>query len=132
MFDPTEPNDGLNQDWPRIDTFADWIINYRTSISITKNGNPLTYTTDKRVWTYTYDEGLEWSGNVLRTYDENDNLIASSGSPVVIKYADGRVEAEFNFVGATTPSISDLVIVLKIDVFEEGTFKGDLHRMVIF
>ena len=124
MFDPTEPNDGLNQDWPRIDTFADWIINYRTSISITKNGNPLTYTTDKRVWTYTYDEGLEWSGNVLRTYDENDNLIASSGSPVVIKYADGRVEAEFNFVGATTPSISDLVIVLKIDVFEEGTFKG--------
>lgn len=124
MFDPTEPNDGLNQDWPRIDTFADWIINYRTSVSITKNGNPLTYTTDKRVWTYTYDEGLEWSGNVLRTYDENNNLIASSGSPVVIKYADGRVEAEFNFVGATTPSISDLVIVLKIDVFEEGTFKG--------
>jgi hypothetical protein len=124
MFDPDEANDGLNQNWIRIDTFSDWNIYFRTTLSATKNGNPLTYYSDSLVLTYDYDEGPEWSGNVLRTYDENDNLIASSGSPVVIKYADGRIEAEFNFVGATNPSISDLVIVLKIDVFEEGTFKG--------
>jgi len=124
MFDPNEENDGLNQNWPRIDTFTDWDIYFKSNISVTKNGNPLSYPTESRVWTYTYDEGPEWSGNVLRTYDENDNLIASSGSPVVIKYDDGRIEAEFNFIGATTPVINDLVIVLKIDVFEEGTFKG--------
>jgi hypothetical protein len=124
MFDPNEESDGLNQNWPRIDTFTDWNIYFKSNISVTKNGNPLSYPVESRVWTYTYDEGPEWSGNVLRTYDENDNLIASSGSPVIIKYADGRIEAEFNFIGATTPVINDLVIVLKIDVFEEGTFKG--------
>jgi hypothetical protein len=124
MFDPTEPNDGLNQDWVRIDAFSDWNIYFKTSLSVTKNGNPLTYEQESRIWTYDYDLGPEWSGNVLRTYDENDNLLTSGGSPIVIKYADGRIEAEFNFIGATTPSISDLVIVLKIDVYEEGTFKG--------
>jgi hypothetical protein len=124
MFDPSEPNDGLNQDWIRIDTFTDWNIYFKTSLSVTKNGNPLTYEQESRIWTYDYDLGPEWSGNVLRTYDENNNLLSSGGQPIVIRYADGRIEAEFNFVGATTPSISDLVIVLKIDVFEEGTFKG--------
>jgi hypothetical protein len=124
MFDPTEANDGLNQDWIRIDTFTDWNIYFKTSLSVTKNGNALTYEKEGRVWTYDYDEGPEWSGNVLRTYDQNDNLLTSSGQPIVIRYADGRIEAEFNFIGATTPSISDLEIVLKIDVYEEGTFKG--------
>jgi hypothetical protein len=41
-----------------------------------------------------------------------------------ITYADGKLQANFTFIGATVPSLSDLVIDFHMYVFEQGTFKS--------
>lgn len=125
FFDPNEPNQGKNQQWTRYAATADWDIKYRTIITATKNGNPLRYSIEKVIGLDDYDEGLQWENETITTFDEDDVALISGGDIFVIKYADGRVQADFGYIGpAPNPSLADLVGVLIIDIFEQGTFKS--------
>lgn len=120
FFDSTEPNDGENNDWIRYDLATNWSIVYRTTVNALKNGNPLTYQEDTTVSTFDYLAGDEWDTEQIKSFDENDVELTGFG----ITYADGKLQANFTFIGATTPSLSDLVIDFHLYVYQEGTFKS--------
>lgn len=43
FFDPTEPNNGLNNDWARISTFINWGVKYTVRVKAKKDGVPLVF-----------------------------------------------------------------------------------------
>jgi hypothetical protein len=120
FFDSNEPNDGENNDWIRYDEKPDWSIIYRTTINALKNGDPLTYQKDTTISTFDYLAGDEWDTEEILSFDENDVLLTGFG----ITYADGKLQANFTFIGVTMPTLSDIVIDFHLYVFEEGTFKS--------
>ena len=121
FFDPNEPNDGFNNNWIRYDAASAWSIYYRTIVNATKNGNPFSYESISQIITHDYTAGDEWDTEQIRSFDENDVDITGFG----IKYADGKVQANFTYIGAApNPSISDIVIDFHIYVFQEGTLKS--------
>lgn len=124
FFDPTEPEDGRNQDWIKYDAATNWNLYYRITFNVTKNGDPISYFQDSVFNTFDYLTGTEWDSEVITTLDENGNILADGGTKFIIKYADGTVRADFNYIGASTPSLSNLTIVMKIDVYQEGTYKS--------
>lgn len=125
FFDPTLPNNGQDENWIRYDALAGWSIFYRTTITAIKNGDPLTYIKDSQLTTFDYLLGTEWDTENIKTFDENDALLADGGSSFIIHYADGRIQAEFTYIGpAPNPLLSEIDIVLKLDVFEKGTYKN--------
>lgn len=125
FFDPSEPNNGQNQDWIKYDELADWDIFYRSNITALKNGDPLTYIADSRINTFDYLLGTEWDTENITSFDETGALLDDGGSSFIIHYADGKLRAEFTYIGpAPNPLLSEITIVMKLDVFEKGTYKN--------
>lgn len=120
FFDHDEPNDGYNNDWIRYDSFVDWGIFYKTTIKATKNGTPLTYEVSNQIEVRNYTVGDEWDTEEIKSFDQNGVELSGAG----ITYADGRLQANFTFIGVTPPTINDIVIDFHMYVFEEGTFKS--------
>lgn len=122
FFDPNEPNDGFNRDWNRYDLNPDWRIYFQTILNTTKNGEPLQDIALTRLHTHNYTDGPEWAPEVVRFFDENGDELINGGEKFIIKYADTEVRIDFTYIGpGSNPSLGDLVGVMKIHVFEEGT-----------
>lgn len=124
FFIPGDPNDGRNHDWTHYDENVDWELIYRTTLTVTKNGTPLSFVIDRAFTSLRYLLDADWDNEEINSFDENDILLESGPTKFTIKYADGLIQADFDYIGTSTPSVNDIVIVLKIDVFEEGTFKS--------
>ena len=120
FFDSNEPNDGFNNDWIRYGAPSDWTIYYRTTLTALKNGNPLSYQAISPIYTHNYTAGDEWDTEQIKSFDENDVELTGFG----IKYADGKLQANFTFIGVTPPVADDIVIDFHIYVYQEGTFKS--------
>jgi len=72
-----------------------------------------------------YNVGDEWDTEQVKTFDENDVELVDGGEKFIIKYDNGRVEINMTYIGtAPNPLLSELTGVMKLDVFEEGTFKN--------
>ncbi len=119
FFDDQQPNDGFNNDWIRYDAEPDWALYYKTTITALKNGDPLTYVEDTQVLTRDYQAGDEWNTEQIKAFDENGIELGFG-----ITYANGKLQANFTFIGLTTPAVEDLEIDFHLYVFEQGTFKS--------
>jgi len=106
--------------WIRYGAPADWTIYYRTTLTALKNGNPLSYQAISPIYTHNYTAGDEWDTEQIKSFDENDVELTGFG----IKYADGKLQANFTFIGVTPPVADDIVIDFHIYVYQEGTFKS--------
>ena len=124
FFDPTQPNNGLNHDWVRINNTSGWGIYYRTTISIIKNGNPLTFVVETQIGLDDYLVGTEWNAENIKTFinSTGDPIFDSPNYGISLK-EDTLVRAEMTYLGIDSYIPSDLVSVLKINAFERGNFK---------
>lgn len=133
FFNTSLQNNGKNEDWMRISDFSGWDIYYRTTITALKNGNALVFTADKQIFTETYLVGNEWDTENQKAFIDSTNDPTLSGSDYGISLSDNtRVESNMTFIGTTPPIISDLVGVLKINVFEKGNFKDQFTASTLY
>ncbi|MCH8013892.1 MAG: hypothetical protein IH823_03750, partial [Candidatus Dadabacteria bacterium] len=126
FFDNTEPKQGLNQDWIRYANTADWDLFFKTVLIAQKNGDSLTFLLETKIESANdYKAGDEWNLEEVLTFDENDVLLVNGAEKFIIKYDNGRVEVNMTYIGeAPNPLVSELTGVMKLDVFEEGTFQN--------
>jgi hypothetical protein len=124
FFDVGEPNTGFNNFWHRYTTLTNWKFTYETKIKATKNGVHLTYKTDTYLDSNDYDTNSDWNPNTIKSYKDSDNTYLNNGG---INYILGdestRIEAEFTKVSGT-PNLSNISMVIWIEVFEEGGING--------
>ena len=121
FHDTAISNNGLNHNWNRYDTFSGWDVYFKVTINATKNGSPQTYSKSSIMRTHNYLAGTEWDTENLKYYD-----VASGDAmaQMIQSYANTRVEGSKTFIGITPPVLIDLVIVLKINVYQKGNFKA--------
>jgi len=112
--------DGLNHNWNRYDNNPDWDIFFKVTVNATKNGSPQTYSEYLQIKSSDYTEGPEWDTENIQSFEvaSGDNL-----SGLIQGYVDSRIEGNKTYIGTTLPSLSDLVIVLSINVYRSGNFK---------
>jgi len=123
FFNVSEPNNGLNQNWPRISATSGWDLYYRTVIRATKNGAPQTYTEESIISVVDYENGTEWDTEEIKSFDPNSDPILNGSQYGILRYQDTTIQGNQTFIGITPPVIGDLVGVLKANVFEKGNFK---------
>ncbi len=133
FFDTSQPNNGLNHDWVRINSFPDWDIYYRIVINASKNGNVLTFTDETIMGLEDYLAGTEWDTENIKTYINSTNdPILSSGIYGISQVDNTRAEAEMTYLGVESFSPSDLVAVIKINAFERGNFKEQFTLSTLY
>lgn len=120
FHDATKDNNGLNHNWNRYDNNPDWDIFFKVTVNATKNGSPQTYSEYLQIRSNDYTEGPEWDTENIQSFEvaSGDNL-----SGLIQGYADSRIEGNKTYIGTTLPSLSDLVIVLLINVYRSGNVK---------
>ena len=124
FFEPTEDNDGENQDWFHYSNKADWDLYTRTTLTLTKNGNSLAYFKEQKIEMRDYLADPDWIDETLQSFDED--LVEQIDGPTL--FIDGSINNviwfEATFAGISPPSLADVAIVLKVDETDIGTFKN--------
>ena len=133
FFDSSQPNNGLNHDWVRINNTAGWDIFYRFTLTALKNGDPLTFTSETIMNLDNYLAGTEWNTENIKTFIDSTNDPILSGGDYGVSLTDNtRVQAEMTYLGVESFVPADLVAVLKINVFERENFKGQFTISTLY
>ncbi len=121
FFDANEQNEGLNHDWAKYPKLAGWDAYLKVTINATKNGNPQEYVKRSILQMEDYLEGVFWDTENLQSYDNvtNDDL-----QGLLQAYANSRIEGNKTYVASNIPSVGDLAMQLKINIFEKDNFKA--------
>lgn len=120
FYDESLPNNGLNHDWARYAADTDWNIFFQFTVAATKDGTPITYTTESLILVEDYTEGSEWDNESAKCYlvSNGDEIIKGGQSGVSLdKNTEVRADTVFNT--APSPTLPDLVMVIMINVFEK-------------
>lgn len=115
VFDANEPNNGLNEDWQRMDVVTDHEIYFRTEVTASKNGNLQRYQKDTLLTTYDYLEDEEWVDEKIELFDANtdaplNGLIVNPTKVVISK----------TYAGTEPPALGDVEWVTRIEIHEQG------------
>jgi len=114
-FDTSLDNNGQNEDWQRYDTITDWDVYYRTNVSLTKNGEFLTYQNDTLLTTFDYEEDTDWDTETIVALDAD--TLTPTGSLLI---SPTRIKASKTYVGGSAPDLADVEWVVRIEVYEQG------------
>jgi len=124
FFDPNEPLNGRNHDWFRYADRADWAIYYRLTMNVLKNGNLLPFIKEQQIPMVTYEADPNWIAEEIISFDELGAELTTGPTSFVNGAINGRIQANFKWIGGVNPDVTDIEIVLKIHVFEQGTYKS--------
>jgi hypothetical protein len=133
LFDPTEPNDGLNQYWQRLITIGAWELKLKTTFTLEQNGVSFEQVfTEDIADTTEYDGNTDWANNSLKSYDVTSGLeIINGGVKYITNFDYVRIEAEFDKVSGGLPSVNNVGVVFWIETFEVGGI-SDIRRASSF
>jgi hypothetical protein len=126
FFTTSQPNNGWNHNWHRYTTAAGWSMYFETRISASKNGSPLTYSNEQEIISKNYNSNSQWISESIKAYDADSGLILfDSGQQrnFIYGYKNTRIEVLMTKVGAA-PVAGNIVVVPRIEVFEEGGIEG--------
>ena len=125
FYDESLPNNGLNHDWARYAAASGWNIFFRFTIVATKDGFPITYTSESLMLVEDYTEGSEWDTEQAKSYIVSSGLEITQGGQSGISLDEAtRIEGDMTFNTSPVPSLSDLVMRLTVNVFEKDDFKA--------
>lgn len=129
LFDPLEPNNGINHFWHRYTTKSGWTINHRIKFVIEQNGQLFEQSFDNAMNSHDYLENPDWTLEKIESFDVASGLPLQSGSNKFVQgYVDSNIVATFEFSGAgTPPTLGDIDIVLWIETKESGGI-DDIRR----
>lgn len=120
FFDNAEPNNGLSENWQRYDNIVGWDIKHRIIVNVTVNGIDQSYSFENAFDDFDYDNNSNWDNEDIKTYDSSNNLLSSGGNDYIESFENTKVIAEFEYVGATPPTLADVGIVLRLEPYENG------------
>lgn len=126
FFDTTQKQNGINHDWYRYSVAADWGIYYEFTSVWLKNGVPQPFKQERKLAFFNYASNPAWGPKTIKSYDPN--TLVELFDPVTSKkylYAgkDTLIETRFTAVSGTA-NITDAVVNMHIEVFEEGGIAG--------
>lgn len=126
FYDALEPNNGLNEEWFRYNNLANWGIFYELKVVMSKNNIPLTYKYENQFQVYDYDSNDIWNPNTIKSFDP-DTLVelfdAGASKKFLLDNKNTLIRADFTKTTGT-PLLSNCVINMHIEVFEEGGIEG--------
>lgn len=133
FFDVSEPNNGFNHEWHRYTTLANWDFFYVCRVKATKNGAIQTYTEETNIGSNDYDTNPDWEPDRIRAFDNVTNVLLFDGATknFILGYKDTRIEAEFTKI-SLPPLLSNLKMVIGIEVYEEGGIDGRRRISSVF
>lgn len=131
FFDNSEPFNGFNQDWYRMQTFSNWAIYYDLTITATKTSDSLnqslTFNYESEIAMEDYDRkaGSYESVSIKSfSYPADVSLYDSVNlKDFILGYDYTLIRATFEKLDSAI-NLSDVVIRLWIEVYEEGGVTG--------
>ena len=130
VFDPDLPNDGINNFWHRLTTITNWDIFYETVFTIEQNSIEFSQTFSTIIQNSRDFEGnAEWDNHLIESLDIDTGLpVENGGIKYVRGYEDVKIAFQCEKVSGTIPALSDVIIVIWIETFEEGGI-SDIRRI---
>jgi hypothetical protein len=122
FFDPTEDNDGLNEEWYRYGSLLNWNLFFVSVVNLTKNGNPLTFTEERSFNLEDYLQGTEWDNENMESKDGSGTPILLGANYGLITGADTTIEANKTFNTTPLPTLGDLEAQMRINVYLKGNY----------
>ena len=119
FFDTTKQNNGENHNWVRYPTFPGANIYFKVTVNATKNGNPQQYKEQSIIQNADYTEGVNWNLENITTHDKDTDVSLTGGWQ---GYKNSLIKGNATFIGPVVPTIPDLVVVMRVNVFENGNF----------
>ena len=125
--------DGKNQNWARLDSlFNDWKLRFSIQTELNSEGSKLDTKNSANIYIKTYEESSVWDGSInhwdeSRTVDLYTGLNADGiRTNAILETGSTLIEADFDLedVMGDVGSIADYYGVIRIEVFEQGGFKG--------
>lgn len=123
FFSQAQPNNGLNHDWRRYSDLNDWKLEYRTEVAMKVNGVPAIYRNG--IQYNDFDRNLVGAETTctIQTFNTLGTQLISGATKYILGYDYTLVKATFvNMTSSFT--LSDCVVVIGIEVFEEGGVNG--------
>lgn len=116
FYDIGQKNDGFNNQWLRYDTLFGWSVKYRVELKATENGFQNTIIDEKNIDIVDYESSANWTQDIKAI--DIDSMIEIGGNVLSDKLV--RIEAEFEKVNGTNPTLAEVNGILEIEPFEEG------------
>jgi hypothetical protein len=117
LFDIAEPNNGLNEEWWRNAN-----LYVRTSMIVSINGINQEYEFNNNFALVDYNSNAKWINENIKTYDLSNNQLISGLNEYILGFDKTKVIAEFEWdsMFGSPPSLSNVVILLRLEPFENG------------
>jgi len=138
FFDSTKPFNNLNKDYQKYSTSSysggTWTVYYECEISTKVNGLPASYSNRQALKLYDRNlnpatEGVNAFTCTIDTIDLNNNvLIDGTGKKYILGYDYTTIKATFT----RRQKIENPIIVIGIEVFEQGGVKGKRRMSSVF
>lgn len=132
FYDSSLEFNGVNNNWFRYANHSDWGIFVRLEVDIqTGDGGPQTFTEDTEFTISDYLANPDWDNEITRYFDASSNLLPAN---IVLLNQDTKIQADFEFIGATPPTLADLDGVLYIgrdeidDIFSQRSLSTVYDR----
>lgn len=123
FFDPTEPNNGLNNDWFRMQSFTNWSINYTVHIKAKKDAIPLVFNHVKPIIIYDYEDKFA-DFQLVDTKSYDPDTLTELYDPIadekyILGYKNTLIKALFSNTVNYPIAISDVHFRIWIEVYED-------------
>jgi len=117
LFDPLEPNNGLNQDWFRLFSQAGWSIDYELRFEIQQNSEVFEQVFATPLDLVDFESNPDWINETIDTFDSTG---VTNLNKKLVGFEDTLIKASFEYAGGTAPSLADVDIVIWINTKEVG------------
>jgi len=122
FFDSAEDFNGYNQQWERLSNFTGWTVEYRVDVEIERLGVLYNQSFSNPLPLFDYDSNAEWDTTIITSAIEN------GGTKYLKAYENTQITATFEKISGSLPSLANTVIVLWIELYENGGIT-DIRRL---
>jgi hypothetical protein len=122
FFDAAEDFNGYNQQWERLSNFTGWAVEYRVDVEIERLGVLYNQSFSNPLPLFDYDTNAEWNTTIIASGIEN------GGTKYLKAYENTEITATFEKISGSLPSLANTVIVLWIELYENGGIT-DIRRL---
>lgn len=123
LFDASQPHNGYNQDFDRVDEIATWDIKFRLKYKVTADGKQFEGSGTHDISIKDYLENPEWINENIKIFDSTPTELTYSGSPYIPQGELVTVQADFT-LNSGVPTIADYFMVMFIYEYEKGTTRA--------
>ena len=119
--DINEPNNGINNDWFRLQGLTGWGIYYNVAAQVNYKGNARVVETSTLLTTNDYDTVNDWGTPTFESFD-GATQIDYSGDAYIMQNKQTTINASFTYTGGDPIDETDVYMVARLIPVENGTY----------